>query len=405
MLNNEKKILSNNPHTTTRFFLPTLLIANYVIAIPSLLAGLLLIDIGESFGYNVGITGQIQTIASIVGAFSAVLMGAWSMQYRHKSLLLLGVFTCRVSAIGCAIAWNFSMLTITFAISGLGTSIVAPITYTLVGEHYIIERRARTICLLIAGVGLAWLSGPLIISSIAYIGGWRWAFLGFVFPISLLCLAMAAYSMPDSTHRSNLKSKTSKGTYLVGFKQIFTNKSASACLVGMMLPFAGFQAIVVYGASFFRESFHLSTGLVSIIFPILAVFFISGGQLGGRLINRVGRKSLSTFSAVLAGICIIAFMIMPNPYLAIGIMIIGGIFNGMLMTASNSLALEQVPSARGTMMSLTSAARAIGAALGAGIGGISLIFMGYKGVGLILGATELIAALIFYLLVNDVSGS
>lgn len=401
MSKNETAIFRNDPPTTTRLFLPSLLIANFVIAIPTLLVGLLLIDIGKSFGYSVAVSGQIQTMASIVGAIGVILVGAWGMKFRHKSLLLLGLLTCTISALGSAMAWNFSMIALFFSISGLGSAIVSSMSYTLVGKHFPIVKRSRAISWLIAGGGLAWVMSPLIIGSIADVGGWRWAFLGFMFPVSLLSFSIAAKSVPASTKLQNSHPIQSSKTTLEGFKQIFTDSSATACLVGMMFPVAGFQAIGVFGASFFRERFRLSTGMVSIIFPILAVFYILGGQVGGRLVNKVGRKPLSIYSAVTASTCIGSFMIMPNFKLAMGAMVLSGVFNGMLMAASSSLALEQVPNFQGPMMALTSAARSIGGALGAGIGGAALLLWNYEGVSLILGAMVFISALVFSFLVVD----
>ncbi|MFX0210333.1 MAG: MFS transporter, partial [Candidatus Hodarchaeota archaeon] len=76
-------------------------------------------------------------------------------------------------------------------------------------------------------------------------------------------------------------------------------------------------------------------------------------------------------------------------------------FSGLLATASFSLTLEQVPNFRGTMMSLRTAATGMGAALGAGVGGLALNWLDYEGIGIALGAMSLTATFIFYLLVSD----
>jgi len=53
------------------------------------------------------------------------------------------------------------------------------------------------------------------------------------------------------------------------------------------------------------------------------------------------------------------------------------------------------------MMSLSSAAENLGMALGAGVGGLALIWFGYGGVGGALGVICIIAAIIYYFFVND----
>ncbi len=52
-------------------------------------------------------------------------------------------------------------------------------------------------------------------------------------------------------------------------------------------------------------------------------------------------------------------------------------------------------------MSLRTAATGMGAALGAGVGGLALIWLDYEGIGIALGAMSLTATIIFYLLVSD----
>ena len=48
-------------------------------------------------------------------------------------------------------------------------------------------------------------------------------------------------------------------------------------------------------------------------------------------------------------------------------------------TAINGLTLEQIPSARGTLMSLKGAAQSLGTAFGVAVGGYLLISFGYYG--------------------------
>jgi len=77
-------------------------------------------------------------------------------------------------------------------------------------------------------------------------------------------------------------------------------------------------------------------------------------------------------------------------------------FSGMTITAAVSLTLEQVPEYTGTMMSLNSVAVNIGNAVGSGIGGLTLISFGYKGLGNILGSLGVLGAFIYYFLTKDI---
>ena len=66
--------------------------------------------------------------------------------------------------------------------------------------------------------------------------------------------------------------------------------------------------------------------------------------------------------------------------------------------ASITLTMEQVPSIRGTMMSMNTAAGSLGAALGSGIGGLALYLHGWRLVGISLGTLAILAMCIYQLL-------
>lgn len=384
-----------------RLLLPSLAISYFATVPPAILVSFLLIDIGNTFNRSVGVTGQIQTAASLVGAISAVLMGALSVRFNHKSLLLMGLLFISITALGCAFALNFAMMLIAFSLSGLAINTVEPMLFSLVGEHFPLEKRANAIGWIITGVALSSMIGTPIIGFIVSLefGDWRLAFLGYVLPVSLLGLAMAAKGVRSPSQRPH--PKMIKGKYLEGFKGVFANHSAIACLVGAALSIAGFQAIVFYGISFFRQRFQLTIGFVAIIFPVFALCYVLGNQVSGRLVNKFGRKPVTVLTVFFAGIITISFINMSQLWLAYALACIGSLFFGMLATASFSLTLEQVPNFRGTMMSLRSASTSMGAALGAGVGGLTLLWWDYEGVGLALGALSIAAAIIFYILVFD----
>lgn len=395
----EKLRFTEDPRASRRLLLPSLVLSYFTTAPPTLLAGLLLIDIGLSFDRSVGVTGQIQTAASLIGAITAVLMGVWSVRFNHKSLLLLGLFFYCIFALGCSLALNFIMMLIAFSISGFGWATVEPMTYSLVGAHYSLEQRTRAIGWLLTGGALAYVIGAPVIGFIAGIGGWRWAFFGFMLPIPLLSLVLVAKGVP-SPGRSPQPSG-SPGQYREGFKAVFMNRSATACLVCSALTMAAWQAPVLYGLSFLRKRFLVSLGFATIVILVTALCYILGNLISDRVVNQLGRQPATVLTAVIVGIFTSLYTNMFHLWLALAMVFLSGMFFGMMFTASRSLTLEQVPSFPGTMMSLNSAAANMGAALGASVGGVALLLVDYEGVGLALGAMSLIAALIYYLVVRD----
>ena len=382
-----------------RTILPSLVIARCVVSPPLIVTGLLLIEIGNTFGVPVGVAGQIRTASSILGIIFALLMGVLTVRFNHKSLLLTGLLIYSISALGCSSAPNFAVMLIVYSLTGLGFAMVISMVTTLIGELLPVEKRTGAIGRSMAGVSLIYLIGTLITNFIAGLEGWRMAFLGFVLPVALLGLLSATRGLP-STSGSHL-AKTGKGSYLEGFKAVISNRSAAACLVGTALSAATWLSFLIYYASFFRQRFMVSIDFVSAITIVSSLSYVMGSMICGRLVNRLGRKPLTVLSVLLVGVLTYSVTNVPDLWLSIAFSIILSIFAAIMYAAFSSLTLEQVPRFRGTMMSLSSAATSMGDMIGSAVGGLLLIVFGYGVLGIAFGAVAVVGALVFYLLSID----
>ena len=87
-----------------RLTIPSLILSNYVVAIPSLIISLLLVEIALFFEVEVGVAGQLGTMQSIVSATMSLVMGVLSVTYRYKFLLLAGLAFAFIAALACSFA-------------------------------------------------------------------------------------------------------------------------------------------------------------------------------------------------------------------------------------------------------------------------------------------------------------
>ena len=382
-----------------RLILPSLSISHFALGSPGILTGLLLIDIGLTFGCPVGIMGQIRTASSIVGFISALLVGVLSVRFEHKSLTMIGLSFIIISALGCSFAVNFNMMLLLYPLTGMGMAMVMPMTMTLVAEHFPLDKRGSAIGWLVAGGSLSYVIGAQAIVFIAGIGGWRLAYLGFVLPALITALLFTTVGIPPTS--LGYQTSTSRGSYLEGFRAVFSNRSAIACVAGTVLRSAAFQVVLLYGTSFLRQRFLISRGFGSIFMTSGALCYTLGSLVTARFMNKFGRKTLTVLAVFLAGVFTIAFILSPNLWLALAMDFPGAWFFGMSVSAAQSLTLEQISKFRGTMMSINSAAGSMGTALGAGIGGFVLLLYGWELVGISLGAMGVAAAVIYFILAID----
>jgi len=395
----EKPVSTQEKRSPGKLVLPSLVLSRFATQPPAILTGLLLIDIGLTFECSVGVMGQIRTASGVASVVFALLMGALSVRFNHKSLLMIGLLFLSISALGSGLASNFGMMLVLYSITGLGVAMATPMGLTLVGEHFPLEKRPGAIGWIMTGAAVSYFICAPAIGFIADFGGWRSAFLGFVLPICVLALMLAAKGLPATSKSPH--SATSLGSYFEGFKRVFSNRSADACLVGTALSSAAWLALLLYSSSFNRQRFLVSTGLASLILMGAAVCFVVGNLVCGRLTKRFGRKPFTVLTALFTGIFVISYTNVPNLWLSVVLGYLGSLFSGMRFTASNSLTLEQVPGYRGTMMSMSTAADQGGAALGAGVGGLLLLLFNYEGMAISLGAIGIAAAAIFQFLAID----
>jgi len=381
-----------------RLFLPALATASFASGPITVLGALLLIDIGNTFGTSVSVTGQIYTLYSVAAVIFALLTGALSIRFQHKSLLLIGLFLMAISAAGCFLALNFFTLLAFYSLSGAGYAIVNPMAFTLVGEQFPLGKRANAIGLIVAGGALVYVIGAPLIAVMSGYEGWRFPLLGFVLPILFISLLLAFLGLPATSDKRQASSEAKPNS---SPKAFFLNKSIAACLTGDTLRSAAFVAIVLYATSFFRQRFLVATDSASFILLGGALSYVLGSLIAERFVSRMGRKSSTVLTALLSGTFTISFVFVPNVWISMILMLIASWFFGMVASSANSLILEQTPGLKGTLMSVDTALLNVGSALGATAGGLALLYFGYEGLGFVLGTIGIAAASVFYLLAKD----
>jgi len=304
-----------------RLFLPSLAFSYFATGPIGVLTGLLLIDISLTFGCDVGVMGQINTVYYLAAVVFGLFMGVLNVRFRHKSLLMVGLLFVGISALGCYLASTFNLMLILYSFSGVGMAMVSPMAISLTGEHLPLEKRGNAIGWIVAGGALSYVIGAPIIGFIAGLGDWRSVLLVFVIPISLASFLLAFIGIPSTT--GSLQPTTHKGTYLESFKEVLSNRSSVACLAGsIILRSIAWMVILVYGISFFRERFLTpegSEGSASVIMLIAALLYTLGSLVCGRFLNRFGRKPLTVLATLLAGIFTIAFIFVSNLWFSLAL--------------------------------------------------------------------------------------
>jgi len=378
--------------TITKLFIPSIVLSQFSSMTPGILTGLLLIEISSTFNVNVGVAAQMRTVASTISMIFAIVLATLSVRMQAKTLMSIGLGLQIVSVIGCVLSPSLNMLILSYSFTGFASAIIGPMSLTLIGENLTIEKRGKAIGWIMTGAALSYVIGAPIINTISDIGGWRLSFLGYVAPAAAMSLILIWVSIPFKE-----RSYPSRALgFFSGFREVLGNSSAISCMIGNALMNASYQAVIYFSSSFYRQIFQISKAYASVLIIGSALSFTFGSQVGGRLVNRYGRKTITLIPACISGLIIVSYMNVPNINISILLRFLGSFIFAISYTGSRSLTLEQEPNYRGTLMSLNNAVQNFGTMIGSGLGGYLIINYSYSIMGAILGVLGLIASIIYW---------
>ena len=351
---------------------------------------LLMPEISAALDASVPQLGQLNTAFSIVAIAGSIAMGAITVRYPPKRLLVAGISTLLIGIIGASLSTGLTQMVLFFVLYGVGTSLTLPIVSILL-TLYPQQQRTTSLGRIYSGRSLTSILATPIIGVLASLYGWRTGYIGFGAPLILLAVILVSAKIPEQP--------TSQGNVdlMSGFRKIAANRSALACITGAALSLAFFNSLMVFNGSYMRNNLGLSLETASLAMSVTFIAIAVGQVISGTLADRLGIKTTTWLSTLIGGLSLLLYFSVKLPVaVAILASAIGTGMAGTTMTTMATLALEQVPDSRGTMMSLNAAAMNVGAMLSTVIGGLAIDSLGFSGYGAIMFTISLAATITFY---------
>jgi predicted MFS family arabinose efflux permease len=375
-----------------RLILPSLTISRLSPQARTLLTSLLLIEIGQTFGTSVGMTNQMKSVTSFLAIISGLTMGLLSVRFKHRTLLLTGLFLCIISTLGCFFAPTFIFLVVFFAIGGIAQTMILPMATALIGRHVPRDQRANALGYIMAGNALLYLIGMPYVN---YLGDWRKAFLLFPLPLILISLIASLLYIP------RLETSPQRMDILAGYKGILSNRSAIACLIGHGLGVGVWGVPLSLSFSYFRQVFLISRGSVVYITYGTSLSYLVGALASRNIVPRLGRRKTTILSLGSLGVFTTLAFTGFNFWFCLVGAFVTSFLGGLNASSSQGLNLEQIPHLRGPMMSMVSVLGSVGNTMSLSIGGLLLIQYGWRVMGLVIGSLGPLGSIILYLYATE----
>lgn len=281
---------------------------------------------------------------------------------RHVALLGLVVFALG-AALGAVVS-DLGLLVATRVIQGVGAGLVSPAALAGAVSGFPPERRGGALGIWGASAGMANLVGPLLGGLLTVAFGWRASWWALV-PLALLAAWGIAQYLPSIVHEVG-----SGGRQRVLSGQVV----AAASVAG--LTFAVMIGTFYLAEQYLQRSVGYSALGASAVLILVALLVGAAAPVAGILVDRRGERlpAVLGFLAAGAGLIILAIPGVSLHGIGTAVALIPvGLGLGLLFVPTSRAALNATEAASyGRVSAILSAARLVGAAVGAGLAGAAL---------------------------------
>lgn len=164
-----------NRKTNTRNVTVAIFIATFLSAIEGTI-------VGTAMPKMVGDLGGLEMMSWVVSAYLMTLLittpiyGKLADLFGRKMMFNIGITIFLIGSILCGLSENMLQLIIFRALQGIGAGALSSITFTIIGDIYPFEQRAKVQGWLSSVWGIAGIIGPLVGGILVDYVSWRWVF-------------------------------------------------------------------------------------------------------------------------------------------------------------------------------------------------------------------------------------
>lgn len=341
-----------------------------------------MLQVAGEFGVTVGTVGISAAAYSVPAALVAFSAGPLSDRHGRKRFIVGGSLLIGVGMIAVALAPGFEGFLLGRAVGGAGLALSVSTLYALLADRFPYRERGKAVAVVIGATTVVDIFGIPLLGIVGEAAGWRPA-LGLVGVLALMAAAFAFFRLQAVP--ATALTETARGLYA----RVLGHAAVRQLMVTGLLVTLTFTGWYTYSVAYFQTVFGLGQGIAATLTATAGVGILIGSQLGGRIGDRLGHRA--TLGAALPTIGIVLALLTNLPVsLAIALVLNGlaaaGV--GVVAVAHRSLVSEQIPEARGTLLSILGGLMLLGG-LGATIGGFLIDLAGFWLLGLYCLATTL----------------
>jgi len=317
-------------------------------------------------GLNVSSSSTATVLSAYFAAYAILLFPGGRLVDRlgARPVALLGLAVFAVGAGLGAVVSNLGLLVATRVLQGAGAGLVSPAALAGAVSGFPADRRGAALGIWGASAGAANLVGPLLGGLLTVAFGWRAAWWALV-PLALVAAWAIVRFVPSIVHEAGEHGRSR-----------VLNPTVVAAAFTAALTFAVMIGTFYLAEQYLQRVVGYSALGASAVLVVVALLVGASAPLAGGMVDRNGERlpALAGFLAAGLGLAILAIPGVSLDGIGTGLALIPiGVGLGLLFVPTSRAALNATPLAsHGRTSAVLSAARLVGAAVGAGLAGVAL---------------------------------
>lgn len=210
-------------------------------------------------------------------ALGQIFYGPLLDHYGRKKPLYAGLVIYTLASIALMQSTSIEWFLALRFLQALGGCVASVGAIAMVRDFFPVEDSAKVFSLLMLVLSASPLLAPTIGGFMVESLGWR-AIFGTLVGLGLMNLALSYFVLPVQ-YKPDPEAKLNLKSIVVGYKEILKVSQFSVYTFAGSFSFAGLFVYIAGSPTMFMEGFKVSAKVYGIIFAILAVGMIGGGQL------------------------------------------------------------------------------------------------------------------------------
>jgi MFS transporter, DHA1 family, inner membrane transport protein len=262
----------------------------------------ILVSIAEDLHVSTAVAGQLRMFGAPVAVLVAFVLAQLGSRLPLRVLLLVSNAFVAVGSVASAAAPSFIVLALAQLPLWIGVAGLVAAGIGAAGAWSAPDMRSRVVARALAGAPAAWVVGMPVIGAVAS-ESWRLAFIAVPLPAALITAALVAAGEPDN---QAARSETS-------LVRLLRLPGARSWATGELLAMSAWTGTLVYSGALFVETYGTSTETTGILLALVAVAYLGGNAIGGRIHGScVSRRALAQSSVVAAVALALLWTVTPN---------------------------------------------------------------------------------------------